>query len=68
MGELVEMFVDEMPERIALLGEALASGDRESLERTAHQMKGSAGSYGFDQLTPYAAAVARNRSAKQSES
>jgi len=57
MGELVEMFVDEMPERIALLGETLASGDMESLKRTAHQMKGAVGSYGFDQLTPYAAAV-----------
>ena len=29
--------------------------DRESLRRTAHQMKGAAGSYGFDPLTDAAA-------------
>ena len=26
----------------------------EALQRAAHQLKGAAGSYGFDQLTPYA--------------
>ena len=54
---LVEMFVDEMPERIATITNALDSGDLESVQRTAHQMKGACGSYGFDQLTPYALAV-----------
>ncbi len=56
-GELVDMYVEEMPDRIAVLEESLGSGDMELLQRTAHQMKGAAGSYGFDQLTPYAAAV-----------
>jgi len=56
-GELVGMYVDEMPDRITVLEQALASGNMELLRRTAHQMKGAAGSYGFDQLTPYAAAV-----------
>lgn len=54
LGELVEMFVEEMPERIAALEQAFASDDWESLQRTAHQLKGAGGSYGFDQLTPYA--------------
>jgi HPt (histidine-containing phosphotransfer) domain-containing protein len=57
LSGLVEMFVDEMPDRIQLINEALSSGDMESLQRTAHQMKGACGSYGFDQLTPYARAV-----------
>jgi len=54
LGELVEMYVSEMPERIAALESAFASGDLEALGRAAHQMKGAAGSYGFDTLTPYA--------------
>ncbi|MDP6554248.1 MAG: Hpt domain-containing protein [Pirellulaceae bacterium] len=47
-GELVEMYVDEMPDRIAALERAFDSGDMEGLQRAAHQMKGAAGSYGFD--------------------
>jgi len=57
LGELVEMYVDEMPERISLLEQAFSSGDRESLQRAAHQLKGAGESYGFSQLTPLAAAV-----------
>jgi HPt (histidine-containing phosphotransfer) domain-containing protein len=57
MGELVQMFVDELPERVEMIESALSSGDMESLQRIAHQMKGAVGSYGFDQLTSYAAAV-----------
>ena len=54
LGELVEMFVDEMPERVRTLKELADEQDWNQLARTAHQLKGAAGSYGFDQLTPYA--------------
>jgi len=60
LGELVEMYVDEMPERIASLEQAFSNGDQESLQslkRAAHQLKGAGESYGFSQLTPLAAAV-----------
>lgn len=57
MGELVQMFVDELPDRVEKITNALSSGDMESLQRIAHQMKGAVGSYGFDQLTEYAAAL-----------
>ncbi len=50
-GELVEMFVDEIPNRVQTLLTAHQAGDRESLRRTAHQLKGAAGSYGFGQVT-----------------
>ena len=60
LGDLVEIFVSEIPDRVATLLEAFESGDRESLRRTAHQLKGAAGSYGFDQLTPYSAALERS--------
>lgn len=54
-GELVEMFVQEMPDRISALETQTRSRDWEQLRRTAHQLKGTAGSYGFDAITPYAA-------------
>lgn len=57
LAEVVQDFVDEMPERVAVFENAFASGDLEALRRAAHQLKGAAGSYGFDQLTPYAASV-----------
>ncbi|MFO7901134.1 MAG: Hpt domain-containing protein [Pirellulaceae bacterium] len=52
--ELVEMFVEEMPDRIRALKEHADEQDWNQLARTAHQLKGAAGSYGFDQLTPCA--------------
>lgn len=59
LAEIVEMFVDEMPDRVAAIAEAWTSGDLEHLGRLAHQLKGAAGSYGFDEVTPYAAALER---------
>ncbi len=55
LGEIVEMFVEEMPERVQLLLEQLDASDWEGLRRTAHQLKGAAGSYGFSPITPVAA-------------
>lgn len=54
LGELVEYFVQAMPDRIQSLSEAFDNGDMPQLETCAHQLKGSLGSYGFDELTPYA--------------
>jgi len=55
LGELVEMFVDEMPDRIGNLQAQYDAKNWEELGRAAHQMKGAAGSYGFNDLTPIAA-------------
>jgi HPt (histidine-containing phosphotransfer) domain-containing protein len=57
LGELVEMYVAEMPDRIAALEQALAAENLDGLRRTAHQMKGAAGSYGFDCLTTAAGSL-----------
>ena len=54
LGEIVDLFVDEMPGRVAKLVACLSTGDWEQLGRYAHQMKGACGSYGFHQLTPTA--------------
>jgi histidine phosphotransfer protein HptB len=53
--ELVELFVSELPERTGMLEEQLSRGDLLEVGRLAHQLKGAAGSYGFDDVTPYAA-------------
>ncbi len=49
--ELVEMYVDEIPERIAALQEAWDRRDLDGLQRLAHQIKGSAASYGFPEVS-----------------
>lgn len=51
------MFVDEMPERIAKIESEFATSNWEELRRTAHQLKGAAGSYGFTKLSSVAAEV-----------
>lgn len=51
MSELVELFVSEIPDRVQTLEEAYAAPNKELLRRTAHQLKGAFGSYGFDSLT-----------------
>jgi HPt (histidine-containing phosphotransfer) domain-containing protein len=55
LGELVDVFVQEMPERINALEFQARSRDWSQLRRTAHQLKGAAGSYGFAEITPFAA-------------
>ena len=51
LAEIVDMFVDEMPQKIDALLARLAQADWQGLERAAHQLKGAAGSYGFEQVT-----------------
>lgn len=46
VGELIRLFHDDTPKRLATLREALAAGDRELVERMAHSLKGSSGNIG----------------------
>ena len=55
MAPLVEMFVDDLPERVQLLLDHLQASDRDGLRRVAHQLTGAAGSYGFHEITAEAA-------------
>jgi HPt (histidine-containing phosphotransfer) domain-containing protein len=48
---LLDLVVAEMSNRINALEPQAESGDWEQVRRTAHQIKGSAGSYGFDIIT-----------------
>jgi histidine phosphotransfer protein HptB len=55
LGELVDIFVQEMPARVDALETQARCCDWQQLKRAAHQIKGAAGSYGFAALTPPAA-------------
>jgi CheY-like chemotaxis protein/HPt (histidine-containing phosphotransfer) domain-containing protein len=50
-AELVELFIAGLPERINAVEGAVANLDVDTLSRLAHQLKGSAGSYGFPSIT-----------------
>jgi PAS domain S-box-containing protein len=68
LAALVDRFVQEMPERIHALDAQAKRRDWIQLARTAHQIKGAAGSYGFDEITPSAARLeAAAREARQDE-
>ncbi len=55
LAEIVALFVDEMPGRVRNLQAHFSCANWDELARLAHQLKGAAGSYGFDQITPLAA-------------
>lgn len=55
--DIVDMFVDEMPDRITCLMQLLDASNLDELARMAHQLKGAAGSYGFDAISPAAGEV-----------
>ncbi len=66
--DLVDVYVREIPERIKALDTQAKNRDWEQLARTAHQIKGSAGSYGFGEITPCAARLeTAAREARQTE-
>lgn len=57
MAELVQLFVAELPRRVAAMEAALRAGEASVLTRLAHQMKGAAGGYGFPSISEVAARV-----------
>lgn len=52
---LLAQYASEMPERIRLLEQAISTRDYSWLRRMAHQLKASAGLYGFPELAAKAA-------------
>jgi CheY-like chemotaxis protein len=55
MGALVQDYATKLPGRAEELLGALRSHDVDAVARLAHQLKGSAGGYGFDPITQIAA-------------
>ena len=46
LGEVLQLFLDEVPKKIDVLRSAMASGDAANVQRTAHSLKGSSGNIG----------------------
>ncbi len=55
MSELVDTFTAGLPAQAKRLEDAFDANDREAVRRLAHQLKGSAGGYGFPSITTAAA-------------
>jgi HPt (histidine-containing phosphotransfer) domain-containing protein len=54
-AELIEFFVEAMPERMETLQLQLQERNLEQVRTIAHQLKGAGGGYGFDCLSVQAA-------------
>ena len=61
---LVEMFLGGLPARLVAMETSLAAGDIERLTREGHQLKGTAGGYGFRSLGEAAANLEATARAK----
>jgi HPt (histidine-containing phosphotransfer) domain-containing protein len=51
LRELIDMFLDDIPQRIAEIEQALANQDASLLTRAAHTIKGSGSNFGAAGLT-----------------
>jgi len=51
LRDLVELFVSELPQRIAECRDAFGAHNWERLRAAAHRLKGSAGSYGYPSIS-----------------
>jgi HPt (histidine-containing phosphotransfer) domain-containing protein len=54
LHEVIAIFVDQAPTHMETLRHSLAQGDAESLEKTAHSMKGELGYLGISEVTQMA--------------
>lgn len=57
LQDIVESFAKDLPKRADTILGHLNHKDWESLRRTAHQLKGAAGSYGFASISPCAGQI-----------
>ncbi|NOZ09060.1 MAG: Hpt domain-containing protein [FCB group bacterium] len=51
MQELKLIFVEEMQKRIASLEQSLVLHDREAIQHLGHKIKGTGGSFGFENVS-----------------
>lgn len=57
LAELVEIFVSDLPDRVAEIRRYAQFEDWSEVRRLAHQLKGAGGSYGFPHLSEAAQQV-----------
>lgn len=51
LAELIDLFLEDTPPRLAKLQESFQAGDAAEVERAAHSLKGSAGNLGAKSLS-----------------
>ena len=54
LQELIEVFLEDAPQRIAAVRSALAARDAELLYKAVHTLKGSAGNFGAPEVVGHA--------------
>ena len=57
VGKILHLFVAELPGHVRQSQRGLQEGDWPAAQRTAHQLKGAGGGYGFPRITQLAAAL-----------
>ena len=57
LADLIPMFIDELETRVQQLRDAFETQDAQTLREVAHKVRGSAGGYGFPDLTDFAGQV-----------
>lgn len=57
MAELIEMFLSELPQRLAAFEAAVKGGEVETLRRLAHQLRGAAAGYGYASIGTAAGSI-----------
>jgi histidine phosphotransfer protein HptB len=57
MAELVQLFISELPARVAALNQAWTTRQINDLKRLSHQLKGASAGYGFPALGQAAATL-----------
>jgi len=50
LREIVSLFLDDYPQSLELIRQAVAQGDRAGLERHAHSLKGSVSTFGAQEV------------------
>ena len=65
VGELVDLFAEEVPRLVSSMREAAGRGDAEELQRSAHSLKASSGNLGATSLASRARDVERRARASE---
>ena len=66
MADLIQLFVEEIPDRVRSLQQFLEGGQLDELRRIAHQLKGASGGYGFATVGAAAGVLEHELTAKPS--
>ncbi|MCE9619715.1 MAG: Hpt domain-containing protein [Planctomycetes bacterium] len=60
MVEIIQIFLEELPQRIAALEKCHAAGNKDEFGKLVHQLKGAGGGYGFSVITVSALALEKS--------